>query len=609
MADFIALMPREGFLLEGEDLLSRALAAAEIKKEIQSQSCVRTLWSTAVSFPRENGSSSPIAVDHATGSWLAALGTWFHDSGTADVQDLLRLYLSGGLERLPNELNGFFAIVVGDATGRSIVAVTDVVGSLHLYHRELPFGVAISTSSGTLARLGEVKLDPVGCKEFLQTGVMYEKRTFYADMQKLPPASITTFSNGRLSRQERYWSPADLRPESLSAEDATDALWDRLGSAVRRINSRYQPVVCDLTGGYDSRAIAAAFLGAGKSFSTVVSGPSDSADVRVSAGLAASFGLQHLHYPRSMSEITPDEVRWVLRLTDGECDLTEYINVARIHKDLSRQFSISINGSFGEIARGYWWELLFPRPGKAGKLDSQKLATLRYAVGPQNSLLQPRYEFDLTEHLTGVVDRAISGIETCPNTFQMDIAYLRMRMQRWQGRLASSTDRIWPCLSPFMFRPVLETMLEAQPASRKRSFLIRRMLARYQPALAAYPLEHGYPALPANWRNLPKFWPLLPYYAGRVVNKLKSRGIGTRNTPTTANLSLSVELLREMLNPPKMRVMEILDKDKVDSLLKSSREPGFSQMKELNRLLTLESALSLDTLGDPAGSRMMASPC
>ena len=267
-------------------------------------------------------------------------------------------------------------------------------------------------------------------------------------MQKLPPASITTFSNGRLSRQQQYWSPADLRPESLSAEDATDALWDRLGSAVRKINSRYQPVVCDLTGGYDSRAIAAAFLGAGKSFATVVSGPSDSADVRVSHGLAASFGLQHLHYPRATCGISEDEVRWVLRLTDGECDLTDYIHVARIHRDLTRQFAISINGSFGEVARGYWWELLFPRTGKAVKLDSQKLAALRYAVGPHDSLLQPQYDFGLRDHLTEVVDRAILGMETYPNTFQMDVAYLRMRMQRWQGRLATARTE-----SGLVYRP------------------------------------------------------------------------------------------------------------------------------------------------------------
>ena len=274
---------------------------------------------------------------------------------------------------MARELNGFFVIVAGNATARSIVVVTDVIGSLHVYHRELPFGVALSTSSVALARLGKVKLDPVGCKEFLQTGVIYEDRTFYADVRKLPPASITTFSNGRLSRQQHYWSPADLRPESLSAEDATDALWDRLGSAVKKINSRYQPVVCDLTGGYDSRAIAAAFLEAGKSFATVVSGPLDSADVRISHGLATSFGLQHLHYPRATCGISEDEVRWVLRLTDGECDLTDYIHVARIHRDLTRQFAISINGSFGEVARGYWWELLFPRTGKDVKLDHKSL--------------------------------------------------------------------------------------------------------------------------------------------------------------------------------------------------------------------------------------------
>jgi asparagine synthase (glutamine-hydrolysing) len=608
VADFVALIPREGCLAECEELLSRPIRISAGGCANQPQSNVRTAWCVAISFARENGSGSAIAVDPTTGSWLAALGTWFHDSGAADASYLLERYLSDGAERFALEVNGFFAIVAGNATTRQVVVLTDVVGSLHLYCRQLPFGVAISTSSIALARLSEVTLDPIGCKEFLQTGVMYEDRTFYKEVRKLAPASITTFSNGHLNNRRQYWSPVKLTPESLSAADATDALWEALGSAVRKINSHYDRVVCDLTGGYDSRGIAAAFLGRGQKFATVVSGPSDSGDVRISTGLATKFGLEHLHYPRAASGITPEEMQWALRLTDGECDLSEYIHVARIHKDLSRQFAISINGSFGEIARGYWWELLFPRTGSGIKLDSRKLAMLRYAVGSQNTLLQPQYDFDLDKHLTGVVDRAIAGIEVYPNTFQMDVAYLRMRMQRWQGRLASSTDRIWPCLSPFMFRPVLETMLQAHHGARERSFLIRRMLAKYQPSLAAYPLEHGYPALPANWKNLPRFWPLVPYYAGRVVNKIKSRVVRHPKASTTSE-HRQIANIEEMLNPSSMRLMELLDREKVESLLSRSRQPGFSQERELTRLLTLESALSPEILGEPDGSRMVASPC
>ena len=98
-----------------------------------------------------------------------------------------------------------------------------------------------------------------------------------------------------------------------------------------------------------------------------------------------------------------------------------------------------------------------------------------------------------------------------------------------------------------MFRPVLETMLQAGHGARERSFLIRQMLAKYQPVLAAYPLEHGYPALPANWKNLPKVSPLL-ILCRKVVNKLKSRFLGGRRSPRNADVSLRAQA-EAILNP------------------------------------------------------------
>jgi len=592
---FLALVPRAREALKVGDLLAGSNVGAE-----KADFTVCTDWSSVVSYPRLDGSAAPMATQESSGSWLAALGTWFHQPGDDRTDYLLERYLANGAESLARELHGFFVVVIGDGTTRAVTVITDIVGSLHFYYRPLPVGAALSTSSLFLSGLGNTTLDPVGCQEFLATGVMYEDRTFYNEVRKLPPASITTFGLGKQIRQQRYWNPADLSPEGLSAEQASEMLWDGLSAAARSIHRQYKSIACDLTGGYDSRAVAAAFLGAGTNFTAVVSGAPESRDVIVSAGLAAKFGLEHLHYPPQSVSIVPEEMNWVVSLTDGECDLTDYVNVARIHQDLSQRFSISINGSFGEVARGYWWELLIPHVGAKLKLDSYKLARVRYAVGSHKSLLQARFEFDLVEHFKTIVDRAIEGLEGYPNTFQMDLTYLRMRMQRWQGRLASSTNRIWPCLSPFMFRPVLETMLQTRFAARERSFLIRLMLARHQPSLAAYPLEHGYPALPASWRTFPRFWPILPHYSGKIIRKLIGRpALNGRSASEKTRLALwHSDRVVDLLQPPSMRMAEILDMRKLEQLLQASRGTNFPEEKLWSRLLTLEYAVSQGSADD-----------
>jgi hypothetical protein len=594
----IAVVPCLGATTEAESLFLRARRATQQNSRLGPDSSISNAWSFAASYRRLNGSGASIVQDAETGSWLAVAGTFFHQSGNNQPEYLLEQFLVVGAHGLARNLDGFFAVIAGDARSREIVVITDIIGSLHCYYRPFSAGVALSTSSLVLAQLDTVSLDVIGCQEFLGTGVMYEDRTFYSEVRKLPPATITTFFDGRKVKQEQYWNMSSLAPESLTANQATDALWETLTSAVSTVNQQFDSIACDLTGGYDSRAIAAAFLVGQRKFATVVSGPPNSGDVIVSRGLAEMLGLEHVHYPPVTDSITSRDLEAALQLTDGEYDLVEYIAVARIHRDLSQRFQISINGSFGEVARGYWWELLSPHTGVRSRLDSHKVAARRYALSSAGALFQPQHRLNLVEHIQSVVDRSIAGFEAHPNTFQMDAAYLRMRMQRWQGRIASSTNRIWPCLSPFMFRPVLETMLQARFAVRRRSLLVRLMLAKYQPRLAAYPLEHGNPALPATWKTIPTFWPLVPYYAGKVTQRLERKIL--RKQPAQAQsprLQLwELDEVKSLLQPAAMKAIAVLDPSEVEAFLQNAQKPGFSQDSEWRRLLTLEWALSHATV-------------
>jgi len=595
VGSFIAVIPCFEATKEAEKLLLRASRAMQGCGHVNPDSTVSNAWSFAATWVRLNGSGSPIVQDAETGSWLAAAGTFFHRSGDGRPEYLLQQYLTVGAHGLASNLDGFFVIVAADGRSREIVVITDIIGSLHCYYRQFAAGIAISTSSLVLAQLDAVSPDVVGCQEFLGTGVIYENRTLYNEVKKLPPATIAIFQDGHKVEQGQYWNLSSLAPESLSADHATEALWENLTSAASSINGQFDSIVCDLTGGYDSRAIAAAFLVGQRRFATVVSGPPNTGDVIVSRGLAEMLGLEHVHYPPDEIAISSEDLKATMHLTDGEYDLIEYLAVARIHRDLSQRFQISINGSFGEVARGYWWELLFPHTGARSKLDSYRVAARRYALSSASDLFQPQHRMNLVQHIQGVVDRSIAGFEAYPNTFQMDVAYLRMRMQRWQGRIASSTSRIWPCLSPFMFRSALETMLQAQFAVRRRSLLVRLMLAKYQPQLAVYPLEHGNPALPTTWKTFPKFWPLVPYYAGKAIGKIERKVL--RKPAVVEAQSPRLQLweldeVKSLLQPGAMKSVCILDPSAVTAFLESSQKPEFSQDAEWRRLLTLEWALS-----------------
>jgi hypothetical protein len=606
LGNFLIIVPSVEQSETAQSIFKSALEAARRLEFPSPSAFVEAHWAFAASFPRQNRSGTPVVRDPRTGSWLLTIGTWFHEAGmrVGDEQQLLERYMRVGADQLARELEGFYVIAIGDIRTSEVVLLTDVIGSCHCFLRQLHGGTAVSSSSLLLASLDRFHLDPIACQEFLNTGIIFEDRTICQEVRKLGPASLYRFASGARTVSRRYWSVGQLAADSLQGEQTVEALWKSLQRAVKKVGIAFEHIVCDLTGGYDSRSIVAAFLGAGVKFSTVVSGLPTAPDVLVSQQLAELFGLPHTHLvpdPR----LTFDHVCRALPFTDGEYDLVEYARILHVHSALSQDYDISINGSFGEVARGYWWELLFPWVGARRKLDARKVARLRYAASLFDvALFPPRTRLDLVQHLADVMERTNEGLFQLPNTLQMDNAYLTLRMQRWQGRIASSTNRLWPCLSPFMFRSVLEAMLQADSRLRQRSLLVRRMLERFQPKLGEAPLEHGYPAMPVTWKNLHRFWPVPKHYARRALQKIASRM--SRAKPAAAlanNLPPRLQLwqdprVRELLRPNEMRVARLLDMGALERFLKRSEEPGFLFDSQWTRMLTLEYTLRvLETLG------------
>ena len=206
---------------------------------------------------------------------------------------------------------------------------------------------------------------------------------------------------------------------------------------------------------------------------------------------------------------------------------------------------------------------------------------------------------DLVSHFSTMIDRANIGLENFPNTVQMDHAYLRLRMQRWQGRLASGTNQLWPCLSPCMFRSVLELMLQTSTNLRRRGLLVRKMLEKVLPKLAAFPLEHGWPAVPVQWNTFYKFWPLPVYYGKKVIERV----IGARaQAPSLATEEIAQEpawlkLWREeevqdLFAASTLKVEEVVEPSQLKIFLDQSRKAEFAFSEQWSRLLSLEYALS-----------------
>ena len=600
MGNFFVVISADKARGQSDELFRLGLERSRQIKSQEPGGIVDVVFARAASFVRHNGSGGKIATDAVSGRWLLAAGTWFHSDGYASGEEakLLARIAEDGAARVAQSLEGFFVIVYCDPRTREVFVITDVVGGRHCFIRTVGGATALSTSSLLLASLGEVTLDATGCEEFLRTGVIYEDRTLFREVKKLAPATIYRFAEGKPAGAQSYWRIADLNPDAFDGEKAVEQLSEKLINAVKRISKAYSNPVCDLTGGYDSRSVIAAFLSAGVPFETTVTGADDDADVVISKGLAKLIGAPNWHFEPG-GEYALDHLKQALRLTDGECDLVEFARVQELHYKLSASFDVGVNGMYGEVARGDGgWDLLFPKTGKREQLDFYKLASKRYATDPGSpQLFPPGLGLDLVEHFAVMISRLNRGLIDWPNTTQMDHAYLMLRMQRWWGRIASSADQIWPCLSPFVFRSVLDTALQTSVDARKNSRLVRHLLARLQPRLAAYPLGPGYPAMPLDLKSWPRFLPASWRSAGKLRNKT-DRKLFSRNSSPADSEAPRLQLWRdeetqETLNPVNMRLNSLIDSLRLNDFLESSRQPDFAFDQQWRRVLTVEMALRL----------------
>ncbi|MBI5085308.1 MAG: hypothetical protein HZB13_12005, partial [Acidobacteria bacterium] len=409
--------------------------------------------------------------------------------------------------------------------------------------------------------------------------------------------SVFECSNGALRFVRRHWDIATkfhgAGPPPPSVGDTARSLVE----AMDAISAAYPHPLVDLTGGYDSRLVFAAMLETGRPFTAIVNGPANSRDVMVAKSVASAFAVPLLHGERP--DLAADEA-WsraaaTIPLTDGEFDALLYFNTMQVHRSSAERFSASVNGSNGEITKGYWYELLFPHTGRTGHFDPRRIAAKRFVFDLEPSpILAARFDLSLVDEFAAFLDAANRDIIHLPNTALLDNAYLSLRMQYWQGRIASSTLRIWPVTSPFFFRRPMELAMATPGTVRLRLGLTTRLIEALNPRLAAMPLEHGYPAQPIRPSNAHRFVvPLIQEYWPKVRQRLPFPPARVHGAP---ELSLPARLatlpaVRSLLDFDSMASATLYNPDVFRPWLQACLTPGApSSLHRLGRVLTIELA-------------------
>jgi hypothetical protein len=359
----------------------------------------------------------------------------------------------------------------------------------------------------------------------------------------------------------------------------------------------------------------AALLRNGVRVVATVSGSEDNEDVVISARLARIAGIPYVRRPPA-PPLSLSQVLDAWSLTDGEFDAIEFAGVAGVHRQhLADGLQFSVNGSYGETGRGYPWRLgpravFFPDRMARRLIDRTPIDALeqgrqRFRPAVPAGLFTPAAALDWSTHGGAMIGRLLEYTQGLPQCAQLDLLHVDLRMERWQGRIASSTNQLWPAVSPWGFQGVLRRLLTASPLARRNSLLTRAFTAALAPELADELLFTGNPARPFDWRHAMRFVPAAGWYAKRARQKLAARFAPPPPAalpPAAARqpaLCADPEFAR-MLAEPALAATGLFDPDALRAALDPRAPRSESAYVLWRRLVTLELGLRRQAQAAPS---------
>ncbi len=182
----------------------------------------------------------------------------------SDTEAIVHHYEQHGIGGI-RALSGMFAFAIWDGRdgGGSLVLARDRVGIKPLYYATLPDGgIAFGSELTALLEHPDVprEFSPDGLRSYFFADYAQAPLTVLAGVRKLAPGHVLVWRDGRIVREEAFWSLAEIEPRSdvggRSEDELADELWDRLREAVKAQLIADVPVGIFLSGGIDSSTIA-----------------------------------------------------------------------------------------------------------------------------------------------------------------------------------------------------------------------------------------------------------------------------------------------------------------------------------------------------------------
>lgn len=330
-------------------------------------------------------------------------------------------------------------------------------------------------------------------------------RTLHRKIRRTPPGCRYhwTPESGLTLDCGRAFQPAPVVGVQF-VDVAEAAIHDAARKAVaEKTKGAVRPLVLSLSGGFDSRYLAALCHDLHIDVSAVTHGLRHHREYRSTRAVAQLLGLR-LHASGYRRDVTLDELPAFLDAMEGTADPAA-LSIMNVFDPACAPGTPILHGFYGDHLAGA--HLAHYRGNELTSREAVADAVIRHYFPPDRP--DVRRAFQPAPDLDEVRDDVLSGLRTDCQAYQAyAMWYSDNRTRRFVASQAALLGKRYDVVMPFYDRALFGLWSSLPPIARRDRHLFRLLLARHYPALARVPhSEEATPIIPnlrwqlAGWRH------------------------------------------------------------------------------------------------------------
>jgi asparagine synthase (glutamine-hydrolysing) len=464
----------------------------------------------------------------------------------------LQLFVLHGLDII-RSFNGLFCLALYDSVERSLTLLSDRYGFRPLYYKaeasSLLFG---SELKGVCAAdQSPRKIDEVGTAELFSYGTHFRERTWMEGCVRLPPATILTIQKTGFQTR-KYWSYRYLEgAPSLDQQTYCTVFGTLLDRAVERCMKGSHRIGIFLSGGYDSRSVAASIRKYRLPISALTFGNAGSRDVLYATMLAERLGLDHT----ALTDSGPYLYRnchGIVWRTEGMSSFANTTSI-RYHSLMKGKMDLILTGFLAEFGGSHTWPRLLMARSRAAATRAIFDHFLGIRLNMARRVFNPAFFERVFEAVRARFEESFASVD---NDHPLNLAdcWNVMHLQPRSTYHSTSIDRhLFEARAPHMDTELVDFLLTIPPYRRLEQRAYKRMIFHRFPEIRDVPCTNS--GLPVNPHFVREYLAMAVRYAARKsVEPLKKlfrlgSSLGREFRDLNDDFRAEPELVEHVLRP------------------------------------------------------------